>query len=250
MKLSYDDVKRYIAHINLKKIGSFGQKKIIDTKILIVGIGGLGSPVATYLASTGASNIGIVDHDKIDISNLQRQILFNEKDVNKFKVDIAEKKLKKINSKIKIKKFKTKIDSNNINKIAKQYDLIIDGTDSFKTKLLINDYCYKNKKILICGAISKFDGHVFVFNFKKKNSPCLRCFMPDIPSADMLDCQSEGVLSTLAGMVGIIMTNETIREILNFENSLCGNILIINAENLLIKKIKLKKNKNCIKKIK
>ena len=250
MKLSYDDVKRYIAHINLKKIGSFGQKKIIDTKILIVGIGGLGSPVATYLASSGVSNIGIVDHDKIDISNLQRQILFNEEDVNKFKVDIAKKKLKKINSKIKIKKFKTKIDDNNINKIAKQYDLIIDGTDSFKTKLLINDYCYKNKKILICGAISKFDGHVFVFNFKKKNSPCLRCFMPDIPSADMLDCQSEGVLSTLAGMVGIIMTNETIREILNFENSLCGNILIINAENLLIKKIKLKKNKDCIKKIK
>lgn len=250
MKLRYDDVKRYIAHINLKKIGSFGQKKIIDTKILIVGIGGLGSPVATYLASSGVSNIGIVDHDKIDISNLQRQILFNEEDVNKFKVDIAEKKLKEINSKIKIKKFKTKIDGNNINKIAKQYDLIIDGTDSFKTKLLINDYCYKNKKILICGAISKFDGHVFVFNFKKKNSPCLRCFMPDIPSADMLDCQSEGVLSTLAGMVGIIMTNETIREILNFENSLCGNILIINAENLLIKKIKLKKNKNCIKKIK
>jgi adenylyltransferase/sulfurtransferase len=248
MKLSYEDIKRYIAHINLKKIGSFGQKKIIDTKILIVGIGGLGSPVATYLSSSGVCNIGIVDHDKIDISNLQRQILFNEEDVNKFKVDIAEKKLKKINSKIKIKKFKTKIDSNNINKIAKQYDLIIDGTDSFKTKLLINDYCYKNKKILICGAISKFDGHVFVFNFKKKNSPCLRCFMPDVPNADMLDCQSEGVLSTLAGMVGVIMTNEIIREILNFENSLCGNILIINAENFLIKKIKLNKNKNCTNK--
>jgi len=147
-------------------------------------------------------------------------------------------------------KFKTKIDSKNINKIAKSYDLIIDGTDSFKSKLLINDYCYKNKKILICGAISKFDGHVFVFNFKKKSSPCLRCFMPEIPSTDMMDCQSEGVLSTLAGMIGTIMANEAIREILNFENSLCGNILIINAENLLIKKIKLNKNKNCIKKIK
>jgi len=241
MKLSHDDVKRYIAHINLKKIGSFGQKKIIDTKVLIIGVGGLGSPVALYLASSGINNIGIVDHDKIDISNLHRQILFNEEDVNKFKVDIAEKRLKKINSKIKI---------NNINKIAKGYDLIIDGTDSFKSKLLINDYCYKNKKILICGAISKFDGHVFVFNFKKKNSPCLRCFMPEIPSTDMMDCQSEGVLSTLAGMVGTIMANEAIREILNFENSLCGNILIINAENLLIKKIKLNKNKNCIKKIK
>jgi adenylyltransferase/sulfurtransferase len=206
--------------------------------------------VALYLASSGINNIGIVDHDKIDISNLHRQILFNEEDVNKFKVDIVEKRLEKINSKIKIKKFKTKIDSDNINKIAKGYDLIVDGTDSFKSKLLISDYCYKNKKILICGAISKFDGHVFVFNFKKKNSPCLRCFMPEIPSADMMDCQSEGVLSTLAGMVGSIMANETIREILNFENSLCGNILIINAENLLIKKIKLNKNKNCIKNIK
>ncbi len=226
------------------------KKKIIDTKVLIIGVGGLGSPVALYLASSGINNIGIVDHDKIDISNLHRQILFNEEDVNKFKVDITEKRLKKINSKIKIKKFKTKIDSNNINKIAKGYDLIIDGTDSFKSKLLINDYCYKNKKILICGAISKFDGHVFVFNFKKKNSPCLRCFMPEIPSGDMMDCQSEGVLSTLAGLAGTIMANEAIREILNFENSLCGNVLIINAENLLIKKIKLNKNKNCIKKIK
>jgi adenylyltransferase/sulfurtransferase len=108
MKLSHDDVKRYIAHINLKKIGSFGQKKIIDTKVLIIGVGGLGSPVALYLASSGINNIGIVDHDKIDISNLHRQILFNEEDVNKFKVDIAEKRLKKINSKIKIKKFKIK----------------------------------------------------------------------------------------------------------------------------------------------
>jgi len=250
MKLSYDDVKRYIPHINLKKVGSFGQKKIIDTKVLIIGVGGLGSPAALYLASSGINNIGIIDHDKIDISNLHRQILFNEEDVNKFKVDITEKRLKKINSKIKIRKFKTKIDKNNINKIAKKYDVVIDGTDSFKTKLLISDYCYKNKKILICGAISKFDGHIFVFNVKKKNSPCLRCFMPEIPDVEMLDCQSEGVLSTLAGMVGTIMANETIREILNFENSLCGNILIINAENLLIKKIKLNKNKNCIKKIK
>ncbi len=250
MKLSYDDVKRYIAHINLKKVGSFGQKKIIDTKVLIIGVGGLGSPVALYLASSGINNIGIIDHDKIDISNLHRQILFNEEDVNKFKVDIAEKRLKKINSKIKIKKFKTKIDKNNINKIAKKYDVVIDGTDSFKTKLLISDYCYKNKKILICGAISKFDGHIFVFNFKKKNSPCLRCFMPEVPDVEMFDCQSEGVLSTLAGMVGTIMANETIREILNFKNSLCGNILIISAENLLIKKIKLNKNTNCIKKIK
>jgi len=108
MKLSYGDVKRYIAHINLKKISSFGQKKIIDTKVLIIGVGGLGSPVALYLASSGVSNIGIVDHDKIDISNLHRQVLFNEDDVNKFKVDIAEKRLKKISSKIKIKKFKTK----------------------------------------------------------------------------------------------------------------------------------------------
>ena len=246
MKLSYDNVKRYIAHINLKKISTFGQKKIIDAKILIIGVGGLGSPVSLYLASSGVHNIGVADHDKVDISNLHRQILFNEEDVKKFKVDVAEKRLKKINSKIKIKKFCTKIDSNNINKIAKGYDLIIDGTDSFRSKLLINDYCAKNKKILITGAISKFDGHVFVFNFQNKKSPCLRCFMPEAPEIDMLDCQSEGVLATLAGMIGSIMANEAIREVLNFKNSLCGNILMINAENLSIKKIKLNKNKNCI----
>jgi molybdopterin-synthase adenylyltransferase len=246
MKLSYDNVKRYIAHINLKKIGTFGQKKIIDSKILIIGVGGLGSPVALYLASSGVQNIGIVDYDKVDISNLHRQILFNEDDVKKFKVDIATKRLKKINSKIKIKKFRTKIDSKNINKIVKRYDLIIDGTDSFRSKLLINDYCAKNKKILVTGAISKFDGHVFVFNFKNKKSPCLRCFMPETPETDILDCQSEGVLATLAGMIGSIMANEAIREVLGFKNSLCGNILMINAENLSIKKIKLNKNKNCI----
>jgi adenylyltransferase/sulfurtransferase len=250
MKLSYEDVKRYIAHINLKKIGTFGQSKIINSKILIIGLGGIGSPVATYLASSGVKNIGLVDYDKVDISNLHRQILFNESDINKFKVDVAGKKLKQLNSKIKIEKFRKRVDSNNIAKIAKKYDLIIDGTDTFKSKFLINDYCYKNKKILICGAINKFDGHVFVFNFKKNTSPCLRCFMPEIPSADMLDCQSEGILSTLSGIVGLIMANEAIREILNFKNSLCGNILIINSENLSFRKVKLNKNKNCIKKIK
>ena len=182
----------------------------------------------------------------IDTSpDIRAQLLKNKiKKINN--IIYTEKRLKKINSKIKIKKFCTKIDSNNISKIAKEYDLIIDGTDSFRSKLLINDYCAKNKKILITGAISKFDGHVFVFNFQNKKSPCLRCFMPEAPETDMLDCQSEGVIATLAGMIGSIMANEAIREVLNFKNSLCGNILMINAENLSIKKIKLNKNKNCI----
>ncbi len=168
MKLSYDNVKRFVAHINLKKVGAYGQKKIIDSNILIIGLGGLGSPIALYLAAAGVKNIGIVDNDTIDISNLHRQILFTEKDIGKPKVEITNNKLKQINSKINVKKFFTKIHITNIQKIIKKFNIIIDGTDNFNSKLLINDFCKKNKKILISGAISKFLGQIFVFDFKKK----------------------------------------------------------------------------------
>jgi len=247
MKLSYDNVKRFVAHINLKKVGAYGQKKIIDSNILIIGLGGLGSPIALYLAAAGIKNIGIVDNDTIDISNLHRQILFTEKDIGKPKVEITNNKLKQINSKINVKKFFTKIHITNIQKIIKKFNIIIDGTDNFNSKLLINDFCKKNKKILISGAISKFLGQIFVFDFKKKNSPCLRCFMPDKPETEEQNCQSEGILGTLAGITGTIMANETIKEILNFK-SLCGYILMINSQDFSIKKIKLTKNKYCSKK--
>jgi len=245
MRVSSTDLKRYLAHINLKNIGVIGQKKIINSKILIIGLGGIGSPVATYLAAAGVKNIGIVDFDKIEISNLHRQILFSEKDIGSFKTKITKKKILEINSKAKVLDFNLKINKNNITNIAKNFDYIIDGTDNFSAKITINDYCKKLKKKLITGAISKFTGHIFFFNFKQQKSPCLRCFMPEIPNLNKIDCQSEGILGTIGGIVGTIIANEILKEILNFKKSEIGKILIINSESLNFKFVKLNKNKLC-----
>ena len=175
MTLNLKEYQRFEKQIILKKVGISGQKKINKAKVLIIGVGGLGCPLLSYLASSGVNNIGIVDHDKIELGNLNRQILFNTSDLGKYKVDQAKVKIKKIYNQIKLKTYKIKITKKNIKSILKEYDIICDGTDNFDTRLLINDYCKKNKKILISAAISKFDGHLFKFNFKKK-IPCFRCF--------------------------------------------------------------------------
>ena len=246
MKFTEEQIEIYSRQITLKKIGPIGQKKLLTSKILIIGMGGLGSPAAIYLARMGVGNIGIVDNDKIDLSNLHRQILFDKKDIKKNKVQIVKTKLNRINSDVKIDTFNTNINEKNIDKIAKKYSLIIDGSDNFKTKFLLNDYCIKNKKILIIGAINKFDGHIFTFNFKNRiDSPCLRCFINNSQIEDT-SCERDGIIGSLAGIVGSIQANETIKELLNIGQSLCGYILIIDSLKLKFKKIKLNKNENCI----
>ena len=244
MLINKDQIQRYSGQINLKKISIIGQKKIIDSKVLIIGAGGLGTPALMYLARSGVENIGIADSDKISLSNLHRQILYDKKDVGKYKVDISKKKILQINSKIKIKTYKKKINKNNIKLIAEPYDIILDGTDSFKSKLEINDFCKKSKKILILGAISRFVGQLFVFNFKNKKlkSPCLKCFMPKAPENDHVDCQAEGIIGTVAGTIGTLMANEAIKEILSFPNSLCGKILILDLEKTTFRLVDLKNN--------
>ena len=170
MKIANNELKRFSKQIILKNFGLSGQKKIFSAKVLVIGIGGLGCPLLLYLANSGVGNIGIVDHDKVELTNLNRQILFTTKDLGKYKVYQAKKVIKNINKKIKIKSYKRLINKKNIDSILKNYDIICDGTDNFKTRYLFNDFCMKNKKILISAAISKFDGHIFKFNFKKKNS--------------------------------------------------------------------------------
>ena len=227
----------------LKKIGISGQKKIFKSKVLIIGAGGLGCPLILYLAYSGVGNLGIVDHDKIELSNLSRQILFTKKDIGKYKTSVSKKVAREINKKIIIKTFTQKINRLNINKIARDYPIICDGTDNFKSRLLINDYCVKNKKVLISSAISKYDGQVFNFDFRKK-SPCLRCFMPKIPMHE-LNCESEGIMSTLAGIAGSLQANEVIKSILNIGKPLYGEIMIFNALNLNFRKVKLKRDLSC-----
>jgi len=244
MKVVGNDLRRFSKQIILRNVGIAGQKKIFSAKVLVAGVGGLGCPLILYLANSGVGNIGIVDHDKVDITNLNRQILFNSKDIGKFKVTQAEKVIKNINKKIKVFIYKKKINKKNIANILNKFDIICDGTDNFKTRYLINDYCLKNKKILISAAIDKFDGQIFKFNFKKK-TPCFRCFMPEIP--DMKNnCDTEGIISTLAGMAGTIQANEVIKTILNVKDDFLGKILVFNSLKTEFRKIKLPKNPDCI----
>jgi molybdopterin-synthase adenylyltransferase len=248
MKFTFRDFKKFEKQIILKNIGISGQKKIKNSKILIVGIGGLGCPLLTYLAASGINNIGIVDHDKVELSNLNRQTLYNTSDIGKFKVTRAKIKIKKIYKEIKIKIFKTKISNKNINKIFKYYDIICDGTDNFETRYLINDACKKNKKILISAAINQFDGQLLKFNFKKKGS-CLRCFMPEKPLQEN-NCGSTGIFSPIAGILGSLQANEVLKTILELKDDLNNNILIFNSLKTNLRKVKINSNPLCLNKCK
>ena len=245
MKFTNNDYQRYAKQILLKKIGVAGQKKIMSTKVLVIGVGGLGCPLILYLANSGIRNLGIVDHDKVDISNLNRQVLFTTSDVGKFKVLQAQKIVKKINNKIKVQIFKKKISKKNIKNIIRKYDIICDGTDNFETRYLINDNCLKYKKVLISAAISKFDGQIFNFNFKKK-TPCYRCFMPEIPNEE-INCENDGIMSTLAGIAGTLQANEVMNSIISNKQSANTKMLIFNSISSEFRKVRLSRNPNCIK---
>jgi adenylyltransferase/sulfurtransferase len=205
-KLNKNQLERFSRQIILKNIGTLGQKKIVSSKVLIVGMGGLGCPVAEFLTRSGIGTLGIIDNDLVNLSNIHRQSLFNEKD-----------------------------------------DYIVDGTDNFKTKFLINDLSLKYKKFLVSGAISKFDGHVFTFNFKNKREPCLRCFyQEETISDDILNCEYEGILGTVASTIGSMQANEILKEILNIGQNLNGSILIVDLLNLNFRKAKLTRRNKCI----
>ena len=243
-KLNKHQIERFSRQIILKNIGTFGQKKIIQSRVLIIGMGGLGCPAAEFLTRAGVGFLGIIDKDNVELSNIHRQSLYNNKDLKKSKVKVAQKKLKQINSQTQITCYKMKLDKVNFSKILKEYDFIVDGTDNFKTKFLINDFCLKSKKFLVTAAISKFDGHIFTFNFKNKKTPCLRSFFQENEiSDDILNCEYEGVLGTVAGIVGTIQANEILKKILNIGKDLNGFILILDFLNLDFRKVRLKKRK-------
>jgi len=239
-------IERFSRQIILKDIGILGQRKILSSKVLVIGAGGLGSSVVEFLSRVGVGTLGIVDDDKVSLSNLHRQSLYNTSDIGKFKVKIAKDKIKKINPNTKVTIYKIRLNNNNFLKIINDYDYIVDGSDNFKTKFLLNDFCLKFKKTLVTGAISKFDGHIFTFNFKDKKIPCLRCFFQESNiSDDFLNCESEGILGTIAGIVGTIQANEVVKKILNIGTGLDGYIFILDLLHLNFRKVKLKKRKNC-----
>ena len=243
-KLSKIEIEKFSRQIILKNIGALGQRKIQDAKVLIIGMGGLGCPAAEFLTRSGIGILGIVDHDRVSLSNIHRQTLYTEKDVNKSKVKIAKKKLNEINSKTKINIFNYKLNKIKFNKIIKNYDYIVDGTDNFESKFLINDISLDYKKFLVVGAISKFDGHIFSFDFKNKNNPSLRDFyQEEVVTDDILNCEYDGILGTVAGIVGTMQANEILKKILNIGQNLNGFVLILDLLNLSIRRVKLRKRK-------
>ena len=246
-RLTKKEVERFSRQIILKDIGSLGQKKIKQAKVLVVGVGGLGCPVAEFLVRAGVGNIGIVDNDIVNISNIHRQSLYDTNDIKNLKVKSAKNKLKSINPNTVIKPYNLRVDKTNIKKIIKDYDYIVDGSDNFETKFLLNDYALKFRKFLVVGAISKFDGHLFTYNFKNNKIPCLRCFFQEEKiSDDYLNCEYEGILGTIAGILGTLQANEVLKQILNIGQNLNGKILILDLLNLSLRKAKITKRKKCI----
>ena len=243
MKISSKEYQKFSKKIILKKIGVIGQQKLKSAKVLVLGMGGLGCPLSIYLASLGIGTIGIVDNDKVELSNLNRQIIYNIKDIGKYKVDVAKNKIKLINENIIIKSYKIRVNKTNIRKLMKNFDIVCDGTDNFKTRLLVNDYALKQKKILISAAVNGFDGHFFKFNFKKK-TPCYRCFLPEIPAQNN-NCETEGVIPTVTGIMGTLQANEVVNSILNFNSNMEKKMIVFNSIKMNFRSIQLSKNKNC-----
>ena len=243
MKISSKEYERFSKQIILKKFGIIGQQKLKSSRVLILGMGGLGCPLSIYLANLGVGTIGIVDDDKVELSNLNRQIIYNTNDLGKYKVDVAKLRIKKINNRLNVKSFKIRINKKNVEKLIKNFDIICDGTDNFETRLLVNDYSLKQKKILISAAVSGFDGHLFKFDFRKK-TPCYRCFMPEIPDNN-INCDVEGVIPTITGIMGTLQANEVLNSILNFNSDLEKKMIIFNSIKMSFRNVSLSKNKNC-----
>ena len=237
---------RYSRQIILKNIGIVGQKKLLNSKVLIVGAGGLGCPVADLLVRSGVGLIGVIDFDKVSLSNIHRQTLYSPKDIGKYKVGVLKKKLNFVNKDVKISVYNKKANEKNLNKIIKKYDLLVDGSDNFKTKFLLNKYSLKFKKKLIVGAISKFDGHIFSFDFSSNKTPCLKCFYQSEPSDEFLNCETEGILGSTANIVGAMQANEVLKVLLNIGKNLNSNILILDFLNLKFRKVLFRKRKSCI----
>lgn len=245
MKFSDEQIQRYSRQMILPGLGGKGQRKLWDAKVFIMGAGGLGSPAAVYLAAAGVGTLGIADSDRVELSNLQRQILHRTPDVGILKVVSAKKTLKSLNPEVRVQIYPERITSVNIREIICNYDVVLDGSDNFSTRFLVNDACYFEKKTLISGAILRFDGQLSTFK-PHAGGPCYRCLFPEPPRPGIIpNCQEAGVLGAVAGVIGILQANEAIKEILGIGKSMVGRFLMFNALELSFHIASLDKNPNC-----
>ena len=239
------ELERYSRHILLPEIEFEGQKKLIQSHCLIVGAGGLGSPVAIYLAASGVGKITICDFDDVDLSNLQRQIIHEEKSIGLNKAESAKIALNRINSDIKVIPIKKRLNSKEVKSIAEDVNVIVDCSDNFKTRYALNKIAFDLKRPLISGAAIKFDGQVSIFDFRLDKSPCYNCLFPSNDDEQNLKCSDHGVFSPLVGLVGSIQAGEVIKVLLDLGTSLHGKLLLINHKDIDFKILKIQKDNFC-----
>jgi adenylyltransferase/sulfurtransferase len=243
-ELTTDDLSRYSRHLILPEVGMEGQRKLKAARVLCVGTGGLGSPLALYLAAAGIGTLGLVDFDIVDASNLQRQIIHSTKDIGRKKLDSAEEKLLALNPALNVVKHDTMLSSANALDILKDYDIVADGTDNFPTRYLVNDACVLLGKPNVYGSIFRFEGQASVF--ATAQGPCYRCLYPEPPPPGLVpSCAEGGVLGILPGLVGVIQATEAIKLILGKGESLAGRLLLVDALNMRFRELKLRKNPEC-----
>ncbi|MFN3813456.1 MAG: molybdopterin-synthase adenylyltransferase MoeB [Aquificaceae bacterium] len=246
-KFSEEQIKRYARHIILPEVGGKGQEKLLSSSVLVIGAGGLGSPAIFYLAAAGVGRIGVVDFDVVDFSNLQRQILHTTERVGMPKVESARMAVERLNPDIKVETYNTLLNKSNILEIIKNYDVVLDGTDNFPTRFLINDACYFMNKPLVSAAMLRFEGQISVFDYRnKESSPCYRCLFPEPPPPGLVpSCQEAGILGSIGGIMGCIQATEAIKLLLSIGEPLVGKLLIMDALSMDFRKVKLRKDPNC-----
>lgn len=251
MDLNEQQIQRYARHILLDKIGGTGQSTLLDSKVLVIGAGGLGSPVILYLAAAGVGTIGVIDDDAVDLSNLQRQIIHDTDSVGTAKVDSAKKTVQTINPDVNIVAIKDRIGPDNAAELIAGYDLVADGSDNFPTRFLVNDACFFGRKTLVSAAILRFDGQVYTFKPHQTDAegnklPCYRCLFPEAPPPGQIpSCAEAGVLGALCGTVGSLQATEIIKELLGIGDSLAGALLVYEGLSSEFRKITVRADPAC-----
>jgi molybdopterin/thiamine biosynthesis adenylyltransferase len=230
-ELTEPQIRRYARHIVLAEIGGLGQSRLIAARVLVVGAGGLGAPLLQYLAAAGIGTLGVIDHDLVDLSNLQRQVIHRTADIGVSKVSSARRALLDINPEVEVIAHDERLVADNAGRILADYDIVADGSDNFATRYLLNDTCYRLKKILVSAAILRFDGQISTYKaWQGAGHPCLRCIFPAAPSEDAVpSCAQAGVLGALAGTLGALQATEVVKEILGIGQSLSGRLLMYDA---------------------
>lgn len=242
--LNQDEIRRYSRHLVMPEVGREGQERLKVARILVVGTGGLGSPVAMYLAAAGIGKLGLVEFDRVEESNLQRQVLFGQSDIGRPKIEVAQARLREINPLIEVTTHPTRIDSSNAMTLLTDYDLVVDGSDNFPTRYLVNDACVLTGKPYIYGSIFRFEGQISVF--WGAQGPCYRCLFPEPPPPGLVpSCAEGGVLGVLPGIIGSLQANEAIKLVLGIGESLVGRLLVFDALTVRFREMRLQKNADC-----